>query len=87
MHPLLQRQESLHKEATRLLDEVVYPILNKFGEVKIGGSYVYQLLNHPDIDLDVVTPDLNIATKDMIPVQNIYNFYRFYLADKKPATG
>lgn len=62
MHPLLEKQETLHKEATELLDKVIYPILNQFGDVGIGGSYVYKLLNHPDIDLDVVNPEL---TKEM----------------------
>jgi hypothetical protein len=58
MHPLLEKQDDLRKEATQLLDEIVYPILKEFGTVGIGGSYVYKLLNHPDIDLDVVNPDL-----------------------------
>ncbi len=58
MHQLLIRQEALHKEATELLDEIIYPLLKQFGDVGTGGSYVYELLNHPDIDLDVVTPNL-----------------------------
>lgn len=40
------------------MEQVVYPILKQFGEVSVGGSYVYQLLSHPDIDLDVVNPNL-----------------------------
>ena len=62
MHPLRVKQEILHREATELLDTVIYPVLNQFGEVGIGGSYVYELLSHPDIDLDVVNPEL---TKEM----------------------
>jgi len=62
MHPLLIKQEQLHIEATELLEKVIYPILNEFGEVKLGGSYAYKLLSHPDIDLDITNPDL---TKQM----------------------
>lgn len=58
MHPLLERQELLHREATKLLEEVILPILKNFGEVVVGGSYAYKLLNHPDIDLDVVNPNV-----------------------------
>ena len=58
MHLLLEKQNDLHEEATKLLENIIYPILKPFGTVGIGGSYVYRLLNHPDIDLDVVTPDL-----------------------------
>ena len=62
MHALLIKQERLHTEATELLEQVVYPILKEFGEVSVGGTYVYKLLNHPDIDLDVINPNL---TKEM----------------------
>lgn len=62
MHPLLTKQEQLHKEASELLEQIIYPILKEFGEVGIGGSYVYKLLNHPDIDLDITNPNL---TKEM----------------------
>lgn len=62
MHPLLIKQEQLNKEATELLEQVMFPVLEAFGEVVVGGSYVYNLLNHPDIDIDIKNPNL---TKEM----------------------
>ena len=59
MHPLIEKQERLHQEASQLLKEIVLPILEDFGEVTIGGSYALQLLNHPDIDIDLVNADLS----------------------------
>lgn len=62
MHPLLVRQDNLHTEATVLLEQIIYPILREFGEVTVGGSYSYKLLSQPDIDVDIINPNL---TKDM----------------------
>lgn len=62
MHALLEKQNELYKEATQLLEQYIYPVLTKYGKVGVGGSYVYQLLNHPDIDLDIINPEL---TKEM----------------------
>jgi hypothetical protein len=62
MHRLLERQTELHSEATLLLQETLIPTLKKYGKVIVGGSYNYELLYHPDIDIDVVT---NIASKAM----------------------
>lgn len=58
MHPLLQKQEELHAEAARLLNEVVFPIVQQYGTVTVGGSYLYKLLSYPDIDIDIVYTDL-----------------------------
>jgi len=54
MHPLLQRQNELHTEAAALLEQVLLPILTQYGEVSVGGSYAYKLLNHPDLDIDII---------------------------------
>lgn len=62
MHPLLIKQDELHAEATALLEEIIYPILKEFGEITVGGSYVYKLISQPDIDIDIVNPNL---TKEM----------------------
>ncbi len=62
MHPLLQKQEELHTEATSLLEEVLLPILEQYGKVSIGGSYSYKLLNYPDLDIDIISDD---ASKDL----------------------
>ena len=62
MHPLLQKQDSLHSEATSLLEKALLPILEQYGTVSVGGSYSYKLLNYPDLDIDIVSED---ATKDL----------------------
>lgn len=58
MHPLLQKQDSLHSEAT-LLQETLLPILEKYGKVSVGGSYSYKLLNYPDLDIDIVSENIS----------------------------
>lgn len=55
MHPLLEKQDELHSEATTFLEQVLLPILTPYGDVLVGGSYSYHLLNHPDIDIDIVS--------------------------------
>ena len=62
MHPLLQKQDSLHNEATLLLEKSLLPVLERYGKVSVGGSYSYKLLNHPDLDIDV---ENNEASKDL----------------------
>lgn len=62
MHPLLQKQTDLYNEATQLLETTLLPLLAPYGEVSVGGSYSYQLLNYPDLDIDIVTAD---ASKDL----------------------
>ena len=54
MHPLLSKQNDLHGEATALLEQVLLPIFNKYGKVFVGGSYAYNLLSYPDLDIDIV---------------------------------
>lgn len=56
-HPLLEKQNVLHAKASSLLEEVLFPILKKYGDISVGGSYAYKLLNHPDIDIDIVNED------------------------------
>lgn len=56
-HPLLEKQNVLYAKASSLLEEVLFPILKKYGDVSVGGSYAYKLLNHPDIDIDIVNED------------------------------
>ncbi len=62
MHPLLQKQNALHDEASLLLEKTLLPILEQYGKVSVGGSYSYKLLNYPDLDIDVVSED---ASKDL----------------------
>jgi len=61
MNNILVKQDKLHTSGTILLNEVLLPILNKYGKVIIGGSYTYNLLSHPDLDIDIVSED---ATKE-----------------------
>lgn len=62
MHTLLQKQNILNNEATELLEQVLLPILKQCGDVLVGGSYSYKLLNHPDLDIDIINID---TTKDL----------------------
>lgn len=62
MHPLLQKQDNLHNEATSLLEKTLLPILEQYGNVSVGGSYSYKLLNYPDLDIDIVSDD---TSKDL----------------------
>lgn len=62
MHPLLEKQHSLEKEATELLKHIVLPILEGCGEVAVEGSYAYKLLSYPDIDIGVTSPDVSKET-------------------------
>lgn len=61
MNTLIQKQDSLHKEATILLETILLPILQEYGNTSVGGSYLYKLLNYPDLDIDVVSDK---ATKE-----------------------
>lgn len=62
MHPLLEKQNDLHTEATSLLNDILMPILKQYGNVTVGGSYAYQLLNHPDLDIDIVNENVTKET-------------------------
>jgi hypothetical protein len=59
MHPLLQKQNTLHSEASVLLEKILLPILEQYGKVSVGGSYSYKLLNYPDLDIDVVSEEIS----------------------------
>lgn len=59
METLLERQDRLHSEATRLLETVLLPLLSKYGTAIVGGSYLYRLMYQPDIDIDVVSAELS----------------------------
>jgi hypothetical protein len=38
MHPLLQKQNTLHSEASVLLEKILLPVLEQYGKVSIGGT-------------------------------------------------
>ncbi len=49
--------EELHSQGTRLLTETgLKKLLEKTGKVEIGGSYLYNLLTHSDIDIGIISP-------------------------------
>lgn len=53
-HPLLEHAEYLHTQGTKLLLESgVSKILERYGAIEIGGSYLYRLMSHPDIDIAI----------------------------------
>jgi hypothetical protein len=59
MHPLLEKRDALCAEATELLDTILLPLLNEYGKVTIGGSYTYNLMSWPDIDLIIQSEDVS----------------------------
>lgn len=84
MHSLLIKQDELNTEATALLEQIIYPILKEFGEVAVGGSYAYKLLSQPDIDVDIINPNL---TKEMYvslcsKLVSLQEVSKFQTADK-----
>lgn len=61
---IFEKNEELQKEATALLKENnIVPILENFGEVIFGGSYVYGTMVDRDIDIAVVV-EKNIINYD-----------------------
>jgi len=60
---ILTVAEELHSQGTRLLTETgLKELLEKSGKVEIGGSYLYNLLTHPDIDIGIISSK---ATKEI----------------------
>ncbi len=59
MHLLLEQQQRMQSMATELLETVIKPIVEPFGELEIGGSYLYSLMHQPDIDLGITNNDLS----------------------------
>lgn len=58
MHPLLAKQAALQSHSTEILEQIIKPIVEPFGELEIGGSYLYSLMYQPDIDLGITTDNL-----------------------------
>ena len=53
----------LHKEAKDIIQKTeIMPTLEKFGDTELAGSYSYNLMAWPDIDIHVYIPDLNEET-------------------------
>src|SRR3989344_771731 len=57
---LLKQEEDLQKEARELLRETgIQEFLSKFGEIEIGGSLDSGLMVWRDIDMGVISPEIN----------------------------
>ena len=79
MNDLLDKQNKLHASGETLLKEVLMPILEKYGKVSVGGSYAYNLLSHPDLDIDIVSDDVTKElfaklSAELLSLQHTTNF-------------
>lgn len=81
---LLTQSRMWHEEADKLLDNSqLYPILSKIGNVKITGSYDYDLMLGADIDIYVVVDKNNakdsaLKALNQLINQNYWNGYLYY---------
>ena len=63
MNKLLEYSKQIKSDAEQLLKTTnLVNILSKYGEVIIGGSYKYDLMWGPDIDIDVICKDTRSAS-------------------------
>ncbi len=57
---LLENQKCLQTQGKKLLEETeLKKILDSYGRVETGGSYVYGLMTHPDLDLGVISETIS----------------------------
>jgi len=81
---LLTLSRMWHEEADKLLDySRIYSLLSRIGEVKIVGSYEYNLMLGPDLDIYVIVPTdrARVAALDALNQliqQNHWNGYLYY---------
>lgn len=65
------KQKLFHKTATKLLSDKNIPkLLNKYGEMSYVGSYAACLMVKPDIDIEIVNPD--ISSNKVIELTNAF---------------
>ncbi|MEK9196481.1 MAG: hypothetical protein AAB914_03880 [Patescibacteria group bacterium] len=65
------KQDELHATATRLLaDKDIENLLSKYGDPKFVGSYAAKLMVKPDIDMEIVNP--NIINDDVIELTSTF---------------
>lgn len=58
MNPVLEYSQQIKCDADEILrDSDLIKCLGKYGQVNIGGSYKYDLMWNPDIDIMVVCDD------------------------------
>lgn len=75
---LFQKQKELQKEARELLKEIgLIEYLSEFGEIEIGGSLDSDLMVWRDIDLGVISENLNEKNYWKM-VQFLFNLNNYY---------
>lgn len=58
MNPVLKHSHDIKRDADEILrDSDLIKCLGKYGQVSVGGSYKYDLMWNPDIDIMVVCDD------------------------------
>jgi len=81
---LLTQSRMWHEEADKLLKySHIYSLLSRIGEAKITGSYDYNLMLGPDIDIYVIVSESKAKTAALDALnhliqQNFWNGYLYY---------
>lgn len=66
-----EKQRELHDTASKLLAEKgIIRLLGTYGELKFVGSYAAKLMVKPDIDMEIVNP--NISSDDVIELTRTF---------------
>ncbi len=66
-----KKQDELHATASELLSEKsVIELLSKYGELRFVGSYAAKLMVKPDVDMEIVNPD--ISSDDVIELTRTF---------------
>lgn len=85
-----RNQQRLHEEASKLLTDLKLKVLlNRYGQLIIEGSYAYELMHKPDIDLRVVTnnPSRNTIaelTKQLYGSERVLSILTMDMYQMKP---
>jgi hypothetical protein len=79
---LFEQSKQWHIEAKELIDKSkLLEILNNLGKVHFSGSYKYDLMLGPDIDLLLICQNPELTAKKLINTlieQRFWNGYKFY---------
>jgi len=81
MSELTEYSKNIKSIAQEILDKTnIVKILNKYGEVIIGGSYKYDLMWGPDIDINVICKDTresSVATLSELIDLRLFQKYEY----------
>jgi len=80
---LVEASKEIKKQADLLLKSAnLIALLEKYGKVQFSGSYSYDLMLNPDIDLEVINPDFTrekaVALLNEIIQQGYFYGYLFF---------